>query len=117
MLAKIADPDANVFLQRGVLAFADKDWPAAGAEFARAWEKDPNSYPAAYNLMLTRLCQGNLEGTVEMLGKLVPLAPSPAEGRFLSLLRGLLGHSQTESNAEQAHQLSSISRDDEQRLL
>ena len=117
MLTKIVDPDANVLLQRGVLAFADKDWPQASAEFAKAWEKAPNSYPAAYNLMLTRLCQGNLDGTVEMLTTLLPLAPSPSESRFLSLLRSLLGHSQAESNAEQALQLGSISLDDEQRLL
>ena len=116
-LAKIADPDANVLLQRGVLAFTDKDWPQALQEFTKAWEKDPNSYPAAYNLMLTRLCQGNLEGAVEMLTKLVPLAPTPAEGRFLNLLRSLLGHSQAESNAEQAYLLGTISLDDEQRLL
>ena len=41
--------------------------------------------------MLTRLCQGQLEGAVEMLDKLVPLAPTPQENRFLSLMRGLLG--------------------------
>ena len=33
MLAKIADPDANVLLQRGLLAFNDKEWLAAAGEF------------------------------------------------------------------------------------
>ena len=47
MLARITDPDANVLLQRGVLAFNDKEWQNAGAEFEKAWEKDPASYPAA----------------------------------------------------------------------
>src|SRR5688572_22747245 len=61
-LAKISDPDANVLLQRGVLAFNDKEWAAAATEFDKAWQKDANSYPAAYNLMLTRLCQGQLDG-------------------------------------------------------
>lgn len=117
MLAKIADPDANVLLQRGVLAFADKDWAQAAQEFAQAWQKDANSYPAAYNLMLTRLCQGQLEGAVEMLTKLLPIAPSPAENRFLSLLRSLLGGASAESTAEQAYLLGTISLDDEQRLL
>src|SRR5687768_15414365 len=115
MLAKIADPDANVFLQRGVLAFADKDWPAAGAEFARAWEKDPSSYPAAYNLMLTRLCQGQLDGAVEMLDKLLELAPSPAESRFLSIFRSLVGRG--DAGADQTYQLGTISADEERRLL
>ena len=116
-LGKISDPDANVLLQRGVLAFNEKEWPSAGSEFEKAWQKDPTSYPAAYNLMLTRLCQGQLEGAVEMLDKLLPLAPSSAENRFLSLLRGLLGRSGSESSAEQAHSLAAISGEEEQRLL
>src|SRR5205823_10669483 len=49
--------------------------------------------------------------------KLAPLAPSPQKGRFLNLLRSLLGHSSAESNAEQAYLLGSISLDEEQRLL
>jgi tetratricopeptide (TPR) repeat protein len=116
-LSKIADPDANVLLQRGVLAFNDKDWPAAAAEFDKAWQKDPASYPAAYNLMLARLCQGQLEGAVEMLDKLLPLAPSANENRFLSLLRSLLGRGGSEASAEQVHSLGAISSEDEQRLL
>jgi tetratricopeptide (TPR) repeat protein len=116
-LNKISEPDANVYLQRGVLAFSDKDWNQAAHDFAQAWQKDPTSYPAAYNLMLTRLCQGQLEGAVEMLTKLLPLAPSQAEHRFLSLLRSLLGGTSADTGAEQAQLLSSISRDDEQRLL
>lgn len=116
-LAKISDLDANVFLQRGVLAFNEKEWANAGGEFEKAWQKDATSYPAAYNLMLTRLCQGQLEGALEMLDKLLPLAPSPAENRFLSLLRSLLGRSAAESNAEQTYLLGTISLDEEQRLL
>ena len=116
-LAKITDPDANVLLQRGVLAFNEKEWPSAADEFEKAWQKDATSYPAAYNLMLTRLCQGQLEGAVEMLDKLLPLAPSQAENRFLSLLRGLLGRSAADANADQAVLLASISAEEEQRLL
>jgi tetratricopeptide (TPR) repeat protein len=117
ILAKIADPDANVLLQRGVLAFNEKEWANAAGEFEKAWQKDAASYPAAYNLMLTRLCQGQLEGAVEMLDKLLPLAPSPAENRFLSLLRGLLGRGGADASAEQVAYLSAISPDEEQRLL
>ncbi len=114
-LAKIADPDASVLLQRGVLAFNDKEWPAASSEFEQAWQKDPNSYPAAYNLMLTRLCQGQLEGAVEMLDTLLPLAPTPQENRFLSLMRGLLGRG--DSAADQTSSLAAITPQEEQRLL
>src|SRR4029079_9431532 len=90
MLAKIADPDANVYLQRGVLAFNEKEWQPAAAEFEKASEKDPTSYPAAYNLMLTRLCQGQLDGAMDMLDKLLPLAPSARGSPFLPLLPRLL---------------------------
>src|SRR5262249_16823617 len=57
ILAKIPDPDANVLLQRGVLAFNVREWANAGGDFEKAWQKEAASYPAAYNLMLTRLCQ------------------------------------------------------------
>jgi tetratricopeptide (TPR) repeat protein len=117
MLAKIADPDANVLLQRGVLAFNEKEWANASGEFEKAWHKEAASYPAAYNLMLTRLCQGQLEGALEMFDKLLPLAPSAAENRFLSLLRGLLGRSGADASAEQVYYLGSISIEEEQRLL
>src|SRR5581483_9990669 len=90
VLAKIAEPDANVLLQRGVHAFADKDYAAAAEEFARAWERDPAFYAAGYNLLLARLCQGQAEECVELFARLVPLAPTPAEGRFLGLVRSLL---------------------------
>ncbi len=116
-LARINDPDANVFLQRGVLAFNEKEWPNAATEFEKAWQKDPASYPAAYNLMLTRLCQGQLENALEIMDKLVPLAPTPNENRFLSLLRGLLGRPGGDTSAEQTYLLGTISREEEQRLL
>ena len=67
--------------------------------------------------MLTRLCQGQLDGAMEMLDKLLPLAPSPAENRFLSLLRSLLGRGASEASAEQAYLLGTISVEEEQRLL
>jgi len=117
ILAKIPEPDGNVLLQRGVLAFNDKEWAAAATEFENAWQKDPASYPAAYNLMLARLCQGQLEGAVDMLDRLLPLAPSQSEHRFLTLLRSLLGRGGFEASAEQVHSLESISPEDEQRLL
>ena len=116
-LARITDPDANVLLQRGVLAFNEKEWQNAATEFEKAWDKEPASYPAAYNLMLTRLCQGQFEAAVAMFDKLAPLAPSQAEGRFLSMLQGLLGRPTAEATAEQVVLLSEISTQEEQRLL
>ena len=66
----------------GVLAFNEKEWANAAGEFEKSWQKDPTSFPAAYNLMLTRLCQGQLEGAVEMLDKLLPLAHRRARTAF-----------------------------------
>ncbi len=90
LLAKIANPDANVLLQRGVLAFLDKDYPQAAEEFTHSWEKFPESWPAAYNLLLTRLCLGQADVCGELITRLLPLAPTPADQRLLTLLRGLM---------------------------
>jgi tetratricopeptide (TPR) repeat protein len=118
MLSKIAEPDANVFLQRGILTFIEKEYDRAADEFARSWDKDPNSYPAAFNLMLCRLCLGQLKNAVDMLGKLVPLAPSDAEKRFLGLLRSLLRQSNAEVlSPEQEYLLGTMTADEEERLL
>jgi tetratricopeptide (TPR) repeat protein len=117
MLAKITEPDANVFLQRGLLAFANRDWNQAAQEFAQAWQKDPESYAAGYDLLLTRLCQGQHDNAVAMFGDLIRLAPSPQEQRFLTLLRGLLGPAAGDSGGDPASLLGQISVEDEQRLL
>jgi tetratricopeptide (TPR) repeat protein len=90
VLAKIANPDANVLLQRGVLAFRDQDYAQAADEFKRSWEKFPASWPAAYNLLLARLCLGQVDACGELIPQLLPLAPTPPDQRLLTLLRALL---------------------------
>jgi tetratricopeptide (TPR) repeat protein len=90
VLTKIANPDANVLLQRGVLAFLDNDFHQAAEEFTRSWEKFPDSWAAAYNLLLARLCLGQIDACGELIPQLVPLAPTPPEKRLLALLRALL---------------------------
>jgi tetratricopeptide (TPR) repeat protein len=118
LLGKIADPDANVLLQRGILSFTDKEFARAADEYAKAWEKDPDSYPAAYNLMLARLCLGQLDEAVEMLTRLVPIAPAESEKRFLGLLRSLLRQTNTELlSPEQEYLLGTMTPDEEERLL
>jgi tetratricopeptide (TPR) repeat protein len=118
MLSKITDPDANVLLQRGILTFTDREYARAAEEFARSWEKDPSSYAAAYNLMLCRLCLGQLDEAVELLSRLVPIAPSDSEKRFLGLLRSLLRQSTAGPlSPEQEYLLSTMSVDEEERLL
>jgi tetratricopeptide (TPR) repeat protein len=118
ILGKIAEPDANVLLQRGILAYTDRDYARAADEFARAWEKDAASYPAAYNLMLARLCLGQLEEAVELLSRLVPVAPADSEKRFLGLLSSLLRQSTSGPlTSEQEYLLGTMTADEEERLL
>jgi Flp pilus assembly protein TadD len=118
LLNKIAEPDANVLLQRGILSFIDKDYAKAAEEFTHAWDKESASYPAAYNLMLCRLCLGQLDQAVEMLGRLVPIAPAEPEKRFLGLLRSLLRQSNAEVlSPEQEYLLGTMAPEEEERLL
>ncbi len=113
ILDKVADPDPNVLLQRGILAFTDKDFAKAAGEFALGWDKEPQSYAAGYNLLLARLCQGQLDVAAQLIEKLSPLAPTPDEGRFLEMLRGLLGATSSAAN----QQLAGMVQAEEQRLL
>jgi tetratricopeptide (TPR) repeat protein len=89
-LRRIAQPDANVCLQLGLLSYADKAFAQAEQEFAQSWQLAPASYEAAYNLLLARLCLGQMPVCAGMIAQLVPLAPSADEQRFLSLLEALL---------------------------
>ena len=116
-LSKIADPDANVFLQSGLLAYTEKDYAQAEIDFARSFEMEP-SYAAGYHLLLARLCRKKRQEAAGALETLAPLAPSPGERRFLELLRILL----MTDNAgklpfEWQQMLASISTDEEARLV
>lgn len=89
-LRKISQPDANIWLQFGLLSFAEKQVAQAEEEFARAWQMDPTFYEASFNLLLTRLCLGQVEACEAMIASMLPLAPNSEEHRFLSLLQALL---------------------------
>jgi tetratricopeptide (TPR) repeat protein len=89
-LRKIAKPDANVLLQLGLLSLAEQEYAQAEEEFSRSWQADPASYPAAYNLLLTRLALGKLADCAALLPQLVPLTTEAGEKRFLILLAALL---------------------------
>jgi tetratricopeptide (TPR) repeat protein len=89
-LRKIAQPDANVWLQLGLLSFAERQFEQAEQEFAQAWQLDPSSYPAAFNLLLARLSLGQVEACAALVPQVLPLAPSAEEQRFLSHLEILL---------------------------
>ena len=121
-LARIADADANVLLQRGILAYADRDFEQAAQAFTQSWDLEPASYPAAYNLMLAQLCQGRNEPCVALIGKLIPLAEASADRRFLALLRALLigllaSAAPTDGASDVAADLSSMTPEEEARLV
>jgi tetratricopeptide (TPR) repeat protein len=123
-LRKIAKPDANVLLQLGLISFAENAYPQAEQEFAQAWQQKPESYEAAYNLLLTRLCLGQTQASIALIPQLLPLAPSDDERRFLSLLQALLSCLPqvastlgTNGDRDREELLSSMTAQEEQRLL
>src|SRR4051812_5764451 len=75
-LRKIARPDANVFLQMGLLSLQEQQLAQAEGEFARAWEMDATSYETCYNLLLTRLTLGKVEECLPLIPKALQLAES-----------------------------------------
>jgi tetratricopeptide (TPR) repeat protein len=128
---KIARPDANVFLQLGLLSLGEEGFAQAEKEFAQALELDPNSYEACYDLMLARLALGNLEACAAMLPQLLALAPDSEERRFFGLLEPLLRVGLTaraggppplprrQANGELVHEspMPALAPADEKRLL
>lgn len=89
-LRKIGDPDVHVHLQLGVLAFAEKAFEEAEAEFSKALENAPDLYAAAYNVLLCQLAQGRVDAAAELVPKIAPLATSSSERNFLLALEALL---------------------------
>lgn len=118
-LRKIARPDAAVWLQLGLLSLRERQLAQAESEFARAWELGPDSYPACYNLLFTRLTLGQLDACRELLPRAHDLAPTPEERRFVALLQLLLDAALAGSLVDpaMAAALAELSPDDEARLL
>src|SRR5262245_41542118 len=72
-LRKIQKPDANVILQMALLSLEEDNLAQAEGELERAWGMDPASYETCYNLLLTRLTLGKLDGCLELLPKAAAL--------------------------------------------
>src|SRR5215471_2379331 len=115
---KIAPPDANVWLQLGLLSVREGQTAQAEGEFARAWEMDPGSYEACHDLLLTRLTLNQLEEASALLPRAIELAPSEEEKRFLRLLHVVLQSCHpANGKLPTEDQLIAISGDEEQRIL
>lgn len=98
VLRKIPKPDANIFLQMGILSLKEKQLAQAEGDFVRSLQLDPNLFATAYNLTLTRVSLGNLGGAVSSCHQAISLAPAQVTSRILTLLYGLLLLSQRNPN-------------------
>ena len=123
-LRKIANPDANVTLQMGLLSLAENNLAQAEGEFSRAWTMDASSYAICYNLLLTQLTLGKLEPCLELIPKAVELLGKRPEGvarpeddrRFLQVLAALLRAGRSDAIPVD-NLLADITPADEKRLL
>jgi tetratricopeptide (TPR) repeat protein len=126
-LRKITPPDANVWLQLGVLSFTERQYEQAEQECSRARDLDPSSYEAGYNLLLACLALGRVADCAALLPQVLPLAPTPDDRRVLALLGALLQRSlpagegppaeQPANGAAQEAALAGMGQAQEQRLL
>jgi tetratricopeptide (TPR) repeat protein len=108
---KIANPDSTVFLQMGILSFKENQLAQAAQEFERAWQLEPASYAAGYNLMQARLCQGNVDACVPVVKRLQTLAPDADQRRFFAILEPLLQRSGETANGKPPPLPSSVAED------
>src|SRR5262249_17965742 len=123
-LDRIQRPDANVCLQRALLALADDDLKGAEQELERARSMDDSSYEVCYNLLLVRLTANKFEACLELLPRAVELlergAPAGVnaaeEKRFLHVLHALL-RTASRGDGRAAPELAELTASDEQRLL
>jgi Flp pilus assembly protein TadD len=122
---KIQRPDANIFLQLGLLSLQDEQVTQAEEEFGRAWQMDPTSYPICCDLMLTKLTLGKVAESLELLPRAIELiakneriADADDDRRFLTTLQALLRASQSnEVTFGVESTLSQLSAGEENRLL
>lgn len=118
-LRKIARPDADVFLQMGLLSLCEGQPAQAETEFTRARELDGNCFEAAFNLLLVQLVLGKIESCLALLPPTAAQAASRplSERRFLSALHALLRVSRQEEANRYLPVLTGMNEDDERRLL
>jgi tetratricopeptide (TPR) repeat protein len=119
-LREIKPPDSNVMLQMGLLSLQDGNLQQAELEFLKAFELDPTSYEACYNLLLTWLTLGNVDACFGLCGRAIELAgrASPEDQRFLHVLRALLAVCAGKASPDRPDpMLDELTPADEQRLL
>jgi tetratricopeptide (TPR) repeat protein len=100
-LRKITKPDANVFLQMGLLSLREGQPAQAEQEFARAWQMSPTSHAVAHNLLMTRLSLGQTQQCLELIPSARKLAPDAKQARLLDILQELLENHRPEKPGEE----------------
>jgi Flp pilus assembly protein TadD len=89
-LQRIANPDAHVYLQLGLLSLSEHQLVQAEQEFARALHMKPGLFAACHNLLLTRLSLGQMKTCAVLAAKARDLAPSEQQRRLLGFLEAWL---------------------------
>jgi Flp pilus assembly protein TadD len=122
-LRKIQRPDANVWLQMGLLSLQENNLAQAEGDFQRAWDMDKTGYEICYNLLLTQLTLGKIDASLALIPPALALLegrsaePGRAEeARFLSVLHLLL-QACGQGDGGAAAALADLTEKDEQRLL
>lgn len=117
-LRKIAEPDAAVWVQMGLLSLQEKQLEQAEQEFAKAWELDPNLYAAGANLLLTRLSLGQTDWAARSVQQVADMAVDAEDRRLFKLLQSLLWTVQSGNGDRRPHaSLAELNLEDEALLL
>jgi tetratricopeptide (TPR) repeat protein len=117
-LRRIGEPDANVWLQLGLLSLRENQLAQAETEFARAWEMDRASFAAGANLLLCRLALGQTDAAATLASQAVGLATDAEAKRRFTLLQALLRSLPSLNGAAAADPvLAGMTLDDEYRLV
>src|SRR5262249_17754098 len=117
-LRRISAPDANVWLQLGLLSLRENQLAQAETEFARAWELNPTWFAAGANLFLSRLALGQADAAATLAAAAVDLATDAEEKRRFLLLQALLRGLPSANGAAVADPvLAGMSGDDEFQLV
>jgi Flp pilus assembly protein TadD len=122
---KVQPPDANVWLQLGILSVEEEQFEQAEQEFTRALQMEAGSYEACFNLLMTRLTLGKLAAARAVAPQTLQLTPSLEEHRHLLLLQALLQEVQSDNvddslpvaQGDGPSPLESLSAAEESRLI
>lgn len=120
-LRKIQKPDANVWLQLGLISLNEDKLPQAEEELARGWSIEQTSYELCYNLLLVRLTLGKVDACLDLMPRALELVEQrrdPEERRFTQVLHALLLVCQRKGNSARPDMvLSDLTTKDEDRML